>query len=242
MVAGEPTGLSLQFMGGAVRRRTQHLLSLRPRVSPSSRFLVGILAVALFAPACSDDGRDMRLPRPDQTESIITTTSKPTDVTSFDVSSLPALESDQLEISVPWSADGVIPGRFTCAGENISPDVAWFDVTPAAMSMAIVFYEESLDRTVHWIVANLDPTTAYLPAGAVPPDALIGANDPVPGDSTIGYRGPCLGPGETRSYTIEVHALGQFLDLPSGTPAQNLIEAIDMASLQMASVTGTVTG
>ena len=192
--------------------------------------------------ACSDDGREMRPPRPDQTESIITTTSAPTDGTSFDVSSLPALESDRLDISVPWTNDEVIPARFTCAGENISPNVAWFDVTPAAVSMAIVFYEENLDSTVHWVVVNLDPTTAFLDAGVVPPDAVIGANDPVLGDATAGYRGPCPGPGETLSYTIEVHALGQFLDLPSGTPAQDLVEAIDMASLQLASVTGTVTG
>lgn len=192
--------------------------------------------------ACSDDGREMRPPRPDQTESIITTTSAPTDGTSFDVSSLPALESDQLEITVPWTNDGVIPTRFTCAGENVSPDVAWFDVTPAAVSMAIVFYEDNLDSTVHWVVVNLDPTKAYLEAGEVPPSAVIGANDPVLGDATAGYRGPCPETGETRSYTIEVHALGQYLDLASGTPAQDLIEAIDMASLQLASVTGTVTG
>lgn len=222
-------------------RRPTFRTSLRQRLPLAGVLPVGVL-IAVTVASCSDDGREMRPPRPDQTESIITTTSAPTEAPSFDVSSLPALETDQLDITVPWANDGVIPARFTCAGENVSPNVAWFDVTPAAVSMAIVFYEENLDRTVHWVVANLDPSTAYLDAGVVPPDAVIGANDPVLGDSAAGYRGPCPGPGESRSYTVEVHALGQYLDLPSDTPAQDLIEAIDMASLQMAAVTGTVTG
>ncbi len=192
--------------------------------------------------ACSTDGRELRLPRPDQNESIITTTSTPEEAVSFDVSSLPGLDTEQLDISVPWSNDGDIPTQFTCRGAGISPDLAWFDVSPNAVSMAIVFYEENPDRTVHWLVANLDPTTAFLTAGSVPPEALVGLNDPVLGSPYAGYRGPCPEPSATRSYTIEVHALNQYLDLPPETPAEDLITAIDLASIQMTSITGSFTG
>lgn len=225
-------------MVGSERRMK---IPARRRVPAASITAILVPTVVLLG-ACSDDGRELRPPRPEQNESIITTTSAPDTGPSFDVASLPALESGQLDISVPWSEGGAIPTRFTCTGENISPDVAWFDVSPAAVSMAIVLYEDNLDQTVHWVVANLDPTQAYIDAGKVPPDALVGTNDPVSDESSAGYRGPCPEPGTTRSYTIEVHALGQFLDLPTGTPAQSLIQAIDMASLQTTSVTGTVTG
>lgn len=210
----------------------------------SRRMPAIIIAATLVAAisGCSTDGRELRLPRADQDESIITTTSAPEEAVSFDVSSLPALDIDELEISVPWSNDAAIPAQFTCRGDESSPDVTWFDVTPAAIAMAIVFYEENVDRTVHWIVANLDPANAYLETNAVPLDALIGANDPILGPPFSGYRGPCPEPGETRSYTIEVHALSQYLDLPPETPAQDLITAIDLASLQMASATGSFTG
>lgn len=201
-----------------------------------------VLPALLAATACSDDGRELRPPRADQNESIITTTSAPDDGASFDVDSLPALEPDVFEISVPWSNDETIPVRYTCGGENVSPEVAWFDVTPAAVAMAIIFYEEGPRRVVHWSVANLDPATAFIEAGATPPDAVVGANDPVLGEPAIGYRGPCPAAGESRSYTIEVHALGQFLDLPTGTPADDLVAAIDLASVQMSSVTGTALG
>lgn len=213
-------------------------------ILPPRRLAIVLFAVTLVAAisACSDDGRELRLPRADQDESIITTTLAPEDAVTFDVSSLPGLDNDELEISVPWSNDGEIPVQFTCRGAENSPDVTWFDVTPAAVAMAVVFYEENIERTVHWIVANLDPATAFIEANAVPLDALIGANDPILGPPISGYRGPCPEPGETRSYTIEVHALSQYLDLPPETPAQDLITAIDLASLQMASATGSFTG
>lgn len=213
--------------------------------SPQYRRLPAVVVGALLvagATGCSDDGRELRLPRPDQDESIITTTSAPEEAVSFDVSSLPGLDVDELEISLPWDNDGEIPAQFTCRGEEVSPNVAWFDVSPAAVSMAVVMYEESLDRTVYWIVANLDPATAFIDVGTVPLDAIVGLNDPVLGNSQIGYRGPCPPSGETRRYTIEVHALSQFLDLSTGTPAGDLIAAIDMASIQMSSVTGSFTG
>jgi len=203
-------------------------------------FVATLLIVSLSS--CSRDGRELRLPRPDQDESIITTTSAPEEAASFDAASLPAFETDLLEISIPWSNGDEIPVQFTCRGDNVSPDVAWFDVLPGAVAMAIIFYEEQPERTTHWIVANLDPQTAYIEVDSVPLDALVGANDPVLGSSPSGYRGPCPEPGESRSYTLEVHALSQYLDLPPETPSQNLTTAIDLASLQMTSVTGTFTG
>ena len=214
----------------------------RSTVATSARRIVLSALVAATAVACSNDGRELRPPRADQNESIITTTSAPDNGASFDVASLPALEPDVFEISVPWSNDETIPDRYTCNGENVSPEVAWFDVTPAAVAMAIIFYEEGPQRIVHWSVANLDPATAYIEAGTTPADALVGANDPILGEPAIGYRGPCPAAGESRSYTIEVHALGQFLDLPPGTPADDLMTAIDLASVQMSSVTGTAVG
>lgn len=214
---------------------------LHPKYRRFPAVFVGAVLV-LVSSGCSNDGRALRLPRPDQDESIITTTSTTPEAESFDVSSLPALDIDELEISLPWVNDGEIPVQFTCRGEGVSPNVAWFDVSPAAVSMAIVMYEESLDRTVYWIVANLDPTTAFIDVDSVPLDALIGSNDPVLGESSAGYRAPCPQDGEKRGYTVEVHALSQYLDLQPGTPAQDLIAAIDMASIQLASVTGSTTG
>jgi phosphatidylethanolamine-binding protein (PEBP) family uncharacterized protein len=203
-------------------------------------FVIGVLLATTTA--CSTDGREMRLPRPDQNESIITTTSQAEDAVSFDVSSLPALETDLLEISIPWTNDEEIPAQFTCRGEGKSPNVSWFDVSPDAVAMAIILYEENTERIAHWVVANLDPQTAYIEVDAIPLDAIVGSNDPVLGGPDAGYSAPCPAAGQTSSYTLEVHALSQFLEFPTASPSQELIKAIDLTSIQMTAVTGTFTG
>lgn len=232
---GNPGGGSQPHDGGVIHGRRTN------RRAPTLAIATLVAGVGLIG-ACSRDGRELRPPRPEQNESIITTTSAPEQAVSFEASSIPGLETDIFEISLPWSDDDVIPVQYTCRGADVSPPLAWFDVTADAVSMAIVFYESAPNRAVHWIVANLDPTKAFLEAGTLASDALVGANDPLLGEPTTGYRGPCPSPGETRSYTLEVHALSQYLELPFGTPADDLLSAIDMASIQMASVTGTATG
>lgn len=197
---------------------------------------------------CSSDGRVMREPTFDQNESIITTTMAPEEPVGFDTASLPGSEDQNLEISVPWSEGDRIPVQFTCVGSNVSPSVAWFDVTPEAVGIAIVMYEIGIDQTVHWIVANLDPARAFIESGELgsedpPVGVVVGLNDQslVPGPAQ-GYRGPCPAEGTASTYTLEVHALGQLVELPSGTPAQELRSAIDLVSVQRAAITAYAEG
>jgi Raf kinase inhibitor-like YbhB/YbcL family protein len=224
--------------------------------SPSPRVrrrLVGVavgftVAIGTALAGCSSDGREMRDPTFDQNESIITTTVAPEEPVGFDTASIPGSDDQFLEISVPWSEGDRVPVQFTCAGANVSPSVAWFDVTSDAVGVAIVLYEIGIDQTVHWIVANLDPARAFIDSGELdgdeaPIDAVIGLNDAssVAGP-TQGYRGPCPAPGTSATYTLEVHALGQLIELPSGTPAQDVRSAIDLVSIQRATITAYANG
>lgn len=190
----------------------------------------------------------MREPNPDQNESIITTTMVPEEPVGFDTASLPGTEDENLEVSIPWSEGDRIPVQFTCYGTNVSPSVAWFDVTPEAVGVAIVMYEIGVDQTVHWIVANLDPGRAFIDAGELdttdlPVGVVVGLNDRSPAAGPAqGYRGPCPAEGTASTYTLEVHALGQIIELPSGTPAQDLRSAIDLVSIQRAAITAYAEG
>lgn len=197
---------------------------------------------------CSSDGRVMREPTIDQNESIITTTMAPEEPVGFDTAPLPGNEEQNLEVTIPWSEGDRIPVQFTCNGSNVSPNVAWFDVTPEAVGIAIVMYEIGVDQTVHWIVANLDPARAFIESGEldtpdVPAGVVVGLNDQSPSAGpTQGYRGPCPAKGTASTYTLEVHALGQIIELPSGTPAQDLRSAIDLVSIQRAAITAYAEG
>jgi Raf kinase inhibitor-like YbhB/YbcL family protein len=207
-----------------------------------------VSASAALLLGCSSDGRVMRAPTFDQNESIITTTTAPEEPVGFDTASLPGSGEENLEVSIPWSEGDRIPVQFTCKGSNVSPSVAWFDVSPEAVGIAIVMYEIGVDQTIHWIVANLDPARAFIESGElgtpdVPAGVVVGLNDQssVPGP-TQGYRGPCPAPGTASTYTLEVHALGQIVELPSGTPAQDLRSAIDLVSIQRAAITAYAEG
>ncbi len=234
-------------------RRVERVNRREVRISPvgsgaAGRWVGGLVVAAAVLVGCSSDGRDMREPRPDQNESIITTTTTPQEPVSFETAALPGDTEDVLEISVPWSEGDRIPVQFTCRGSNVSPSIAWFDVTTDAVGMAIVFSEVDDNQTVHWIVANLDPARAFIDTGALdgderPIDAVVGLNDP----SSIagppqGYRGPCPADGTSATYVLEVHALGQLIELPTGTPAQDLRSAIDLVSIQRAAITAYANG
>jgi Raf kinase inhibitor-like YbhB/YbcL family protein len=111
-----------------------------------------------------------------------------------------------LAITSPaFSADGAIPKRYTCDGEDLSPPLA-FTGLPAGTASLVLIIEDpdapdpDAPRTiwVHWIVYNIPPTTRALAEDAarrgLPPGALAGRND---WDRT-GYGGPCPPVGRHR--------------------------------------------
>lgn len=186
----------------------------------------------------------MRAPRIDQNESIITTSSTtPVEPVGFDTAAAVDDGGDSLEITLPWVEGDRIPVQFTCKGSNISPSLELFGLSPQAVGVAIVMYKIGIEQTVDLIVANLDPARAVFDVGAfdaakIPAGAVVGLNDPSPGPGpTQGYRGPCPQDGKSGTYTVEVHAQGQLIELPSGTPAADLRSAIDLVSIQRAAVT-----
>lgn len=216
----------------------------------SALIVTSVVLTSMTMAACSDDGREMRVPQPGQNESIITTTVASTEPVGFDTAGLP---SEAMQISTSWAEGERIPVQFTCSGAGHSPNVSWFDTPVDAVGIAIVFYElvaGSATQITHWVVANLDPLQAYIDVGEFEKpdietnfDVVFGLNDPIAGSgTTIGYRAPCPAPGTSATFVLEVHALGQFIELPSGTPARDLRTAIDSVTISSASITAFAQG
>ncbi len=224
--------------------------------------------LVLLATACNDDGRYMREPRPDQTLSIITTTVAPEGELPIDTLPLDTLPLDTLpivepsddtagqvlpdedalalegfEVAMPWPEGGRIDRRFTCEGEDVSPTLRWTGLPESTVEVAIVVTDTSIgaddpDHPVHWVVAGLDPSLEQLEQDAVPDTAIVGSND----FGLADWTGPCPPSGETHTYEVEVHALTQQTEVPFGAPADELLRAIDFATVAMATGTGTFTG
>ena len=119
--------------------------------------------------------------------------------------------------SAAFPAGGLIPRRYTCDGEDVSPPLAWTGAPAATRSFVLVVDDPDAPdpraprRTwVHWVLYNLPADCAGLPeavhAADLPAGTRQGRND----WQRLGYGGPCPPIGMHR-YFHKVYALDTLL-------------------------------
>jgi Raf kinase inhibitor-like YbhB/YbcL family protein len=124
---------------------------------------------------------------------------------------------------------GDIPRRFTCDGENASPDVAWSGAPPDTQAFALVVDDPDARGFVHWAVLDFGGAeSGALPAGSsASPDApQQGTND----FGRIGWGGPCP-PTGTHRYVFTLFALRTPLALGGAPRADDVRRAIGQADI-----------
>ena len=181
--------------------------------------------MALLA-ACSSDGRTMRPPSPDQTASILVTTTTGPVITGP--------EAEGPIIAMPWASGGAIPAQFTCKGADVSPAIGWSALPEGTVEIGIVVTDLDASDFVHWVVAALDPAVGQVPQNGVPEDAVQSRND----FGTAGYKGPCP-PSGTHSYAITLYALGQPSQLADGGDPREAITKLEQNALASNVALGT---
>ncbi len=109
-----------------------------------------------------------------------------------------------MSISSPDIASGGAIGKDQvfkdCKGSNISPALVWSGVPKDAKSLAVTMYDRDVQGGFwHWIVYDIPPTAAGLPAGAgakkgkgLPPGAKLAPNSFINAE----YDGPCPPAGQ----------------------------------------------
>ena len=147
--------------------------------------------------------------------------------------------------STAFAAQGEIPRRHTCEGDDLAPALRWTDVPALARSLALIVDDPDAPDPaaprmtwVHWVLYNLDPAAAGLPEGAamsaLPRGTLEGVND----WGRTGYGGPCPPIGRHR-YFHKLYALDTVLpDLRRPTKAA-LEKAMQGHVLAQATLVGT---
>ncbi len=149
-----------------------------------------------------------------------------------------------LELTSAAFADGeLIPQKFTCDGEGISPPLAWEHVPDGTTSFALLVEDPDAPSGTfdHWLLYNLPADITALSEG-VPTDkalhdgALQGTND----FGEIGYGGPCPPSGPAHRYVFTLKALSDRLDAQAGLRKSELLDAIDnqVEVLDEAALTG----
>ncbi len=202
--------------------------------------LAFFLCTVTVAACSTDDGREMKPPSDAQIASTQTTTTLATDTTVAADSADAALDTTLdggatvvLTLSAPWADGETIPEQFRCAGPDASPEISWTGVPAEAKSLALVLIDEDAPDYVHWVVANIDPSTTALLAGSVDPNAVQAKNSA----GSVGFAGPCPPAGETHEYSLSLYALDQVLEVQNGDEGTAMQDAIYGAAIEAAAVT-----
>ncbi len=155
---------------------------------------------------------------------------------------LPVEGGYSMKISSPAFSDGAnIPAKFTCQGENVSPQLDWSGVPAGTRSLALVVSDPDAPggTFIHWVLYNLPPQTAGLPESVPASERLSGGAAQGRNDfGRIGYGGPCPPPGKPHRYIFTLYALDIDPDLPAGLNAARLNQLMRGHILEQASLTG----
>ena len=131
----------------------------------------------------------------------------------------------------------LIPRRYTCDGENISPPLRWTGVPQGAAELAIVVEDPDApgETFVHWVVYGIPAGAAAVAEGEIPAGAAEGTN----GFGRTGWGGPCPPKGDrAHRYVFRLDALSKPLGLSRGATVSQLRSAMSNLVAGEAILTG----
>ena len=148
----------------------------------------------------------------------------------------PQTQFTNMKLTSPAFEEGApIPTRFTCQGEDISPELSINDVPNNAKSLALIM--DDPDAPVgtwdHWVLFNIDSSTELIVEDSEPV-ASKGVNS----WGRTGYSGPCP-PSGTHRYFFKLYALDTEFDLADGASKQNLMNMMKGHILEETTLMGT---
>jgi Raf kinase inhibitor-like YbhB/YbcL family protein len=187
--------------------------------------LVGLSALLLAS--CSRDGREMKPPTADQTETIAIATTIAETVAPV----------QELTIAVPWEEGAPIDALFTCDGSKLSPSFDIAGLPEGTVTWGLSIVDQTAANAVHWVAANIDPAINHVDAGVVPAGAVQSLNR----IQKVGYAAPCPKAGELHTYVLTVYAVSHQLEVSDGMDAETMLTSLEAGSLGITSSTFTLT-
>ncbi len=140
-----------------------------------------------------------------------------------------------------FEKDAVIPEKYTCNGDNISPYLAWDNVPAEAVTLALLMDDPDAPGGIftHWIMYNIPVTVTEIP-GIIPVQknldfgGIHGKND----FGKYGYGGPCPPSGEQHRYFFRLYAVGKKWNQEEGATRQALLNAVENYTEDYSEYTG----
>jgi Raf kinase inhibitor-like YbhB/YbcL family protein len=150
----------------------------------------------------------------------------------------PPAAPDRIELtSSAFTDGGIIPEKYSCDGEEVSPPLRWSGVPDDARELALLVEDPDAPggTFVHWIVVEIPPDATEFPEGAIPDGAREGSNS----KGETAWAGPC--PPESdkpHHYEFLLYALPEPLGLPERPTADEVADAMGDSAIARGKLTG----
>ena len=122
----------------------------------------------------------------------------------------------------------IIPAKYTCDGDNVSPPLSWSNPPEGAAGFALIMDDPDapLGTWVHWIVYRIPADARGFADGASKAKKLPdGSAEGLTDFQSTPYGGPCPPSGAHR-YFFKLYALDTRLNLPPGATKKQLLDAM----------------
>ena len=147
-----------------------------------------------------------------------------------------------LTLTSPAFLDGgLIPSKYTCDGDNVSPELHVSNVPEGTKSFVLVMDDPDIPASVkqtrgiktfdHWVMYNIAGDIERIPEGGG--EGSVGMNT----RGTSGYTGPCP-PDREHRYFFRLYALSGTLNFIKIPTLHEVEEAAKGMILEQASLTG----
>jgi len=142
--------------------------------------------------------------------------------------------------SLGFSGDA-IQARFTCDGDNISPQLSWKAPPAGTQNFALIVTDKDswIVHFVHWTIYNIPADKRELPEGIPKQEQLSdGSRQGKTDFDKVGYGGPCPHGKSIHHYGFVLYALDTKLSLPGGATAKEIQKAMNGHILEQNELVG----
>ena len=129
--------------------------------------------------------------------------------------------------SSAFTEGSVMPAKYTCDGQDISPPLEWKNIPAGTKSFALITDDPDapMGTWVHWVAYNIPPNINKIDENVKPEkefkDGMRQGSNSWP---KIGYGGPCP-PSGTHRYYFKLYALDTMLELKPGATKVQVLQA-----------------
>lgn len=123
--------------------------------------------------------------------------------------------------STAFPDGGSFPKKYTQAGDQTSPPLAWGNVPDGVTSFALMVHDvdaavaPGTDDTLHWMLWNIPATARSLPEGVPQADQLPDGTRQISATGPY-YRGPgAASVGPAHHYVFELFGLDATINVPA---------------------------